>query len=38
MNSVNTVMGAPNQKPKRRMRGPTVDLESIPDVGDEDSD
>ena len=38
MNSVNTVMGAPNQKPKRRMRGPTVDLESIPDVGDEEDD
>jgi len=38
MNSVNTVMGASNQKPKRRMRGPTVDLESIPDVGEEEED
>jgi len=38
MNSVNTVMGgASNQKPKRRMRGPSVELDAIPDVesGDE---
>ena len=34
MNSVNTVMGggASSQKPKRRMRGPSVELDAIPDV------
>lgn len=36
MNSVNTMMPPINQKPKRRMRGPTVDLDSIPDVGEEE--
>jgi hypothetical protein len=34
MNSVNTVMGTSNQKPKRRMRGPNVDLDAIPEVED----
>ena len=36
MNSVNTVMGSAAQKPKRRMRGPSVDLESIPDVNSQE--
>jgi hypothetical protein len=37
MNSVNTVMGTSStQKPKRRMRGPSVDLESIPEVSSQD--
>ena len=36
MNSVNTVMGSTAQKPKRRMRGPSVDLESIPDVNSQE--
>ena len=37
MNSVNTVMGTSStQKPKRRMRGPSVDLESIPEVTSQD--
>lgn len=32
MNSVNTMMNPATQKPKRRMRGPNVDLDAIPEV------